>query len=210
MPASAESSTEPPVRGRPRSREADDAILWGALDLLAERGYAGLTMEGVAARAGVGKATLYRRWKSCEEVIVAAVSGFVEEKIHIPDTGSLEGDLHLLMERAAKTYRGRPGKIMPGLVAAMADSLAVAQAVRTRFLAGRRTALASVIRRAVARGELAAEVDEELALDFLGGPLFYRLLVTGGPLDDTLVDGVVKTMLHGMPKPEGPNMEGQS
>jgi AcrR family transcriptional regulator len=201
---------KPPARGRPRSSEADDAILWATLDLLAERGYAGLTMEGIAARAGVGKATLYRRWKSCEEVIVAAVSGFVEAEIHIPDTGSLEEDLHLLMERAVKTYRGRPGKIMPGLVAAMADSAAVARAVRTRFLTDRRRALAAVIDRAVARGELAMDVDEELALDFLGGPLFYRLLVTGGPLDDALVDGVVRLMLHGMPKPESPNMEDDS
>ena len=72
MPASTQNSMKPPARGRPRSSEADDATLWATLDLLAERGYAGLTMEGIAARAGVGKATLYRGWKSCEEVIVAA------------------------------------------------------------------------------------------------------------------------------------------
>lgn len=192
---------ETPTRGRPRSQAADDAILWASLDLLAEGGCGRLTMEGIAARAGVGKATLYRRWKSCEEVVAAAVAGFVEEEIQIPDTGSVESDLRLLMSQAVKAYRGRPGKIMPGLLAAMAESDAVTEVVRTRFLTGRRQALGTVVERAVARGELAADVDVALTLDFLGGPLFYRLLVTGGPLDERLVHGVVTTLLHGLPKP---------
>lgn len=192
---------ESPTRGRPRSPEADQAILWASLDLLAEGGYAGLTMDGIAARAGVGKATLYRRWKSCEDVVAAAVAHFVEGEIQIPDTGSLEQDLRLLMQRAIETYRGRPGRIMPGLLSAMADSDAVAHSVRARFLTPRREALAAVLERGVARRELAAGLDVELALDFLGGPLFYRLLVTGGPLDDKLAGGVVNTMLHGLPKP---------
>jgi len=187
--------------GRPRSQEASDAIIWATLDLLADSGFAGLTMEGIAARAGVGKATLYRRWKSCEDVVAGAVAHLVEGGIHIPDTGSLEGDLRLLMERAVTTYHGRPGRIMPGLVSAMAHSDTVARAVRSQFLAGRREALAGVVERGVARGELSADVDVELVLDFLGGPLFYRLLVTGGPLDDALAKGVVNTVLHGLPKP---------
>jgi AcrR family transcriptional regulator len=154
-------------------------------------------MEGIAARAGVGKATLYRRWKSREDVVAAAVADFVAD-IAIPDTGSVEEDLLLLERRAVAVYRGRPGRILPGLLAAMASSAEVAHAVRTRFLEGRRAALASVLARGVARGELRSDLDVELALDFLGGPLFYRLLVTGGPLDDTLASGVVTTMLHGM------------
>lgn len=201
MSAQTTAAAESPARGRPRSPEADKAILWASLDLLAEGGYAGLTMEGIAARAGVGKATLYRRWKSFEDVVAAAVTDFVEGKIQIPDTGSLEHDLRLLMQRAVETYRGRPGRIMPGLLAAMAESDAVAHAVRAGFLTQRREALATVLERGVARRELAAGLDVELALDFLGGPLFYRLLVTGGALDDGLVEGVVSTMLHGLPKP---------
>lgn len=176
---------------------------------MAEHGYASLTMERIALRAGVGKATLYRRWKRCEDVIAAAVAHFVSD-IHIPDTGSLEEDLRLLLEQAVRVYRGRPGKVMPGLVAAMADSDAVADAVRTQFLAGRRAALSTVLERGVARGELSADVDVELALDFLGGALFYRLLVTGGPLDDALVQGVVSTMLHGLPSPGSRNGEEES
>jgi AcrR family transcriptional regulator len=183
--------------GRPRSARADAAILDATLDLMAEGGYAALTMEGIADRAGVGKATLYRRWKSPEEVIVAAVAAFVE-RIEIPDTGSVADDLLLLMRQAVDVYRGRPGRVLPGLLAAMAASDEVGRSVRSHFLEGRRAALATVLHRAMERGELHPDVDVELVLDFLGGPLFYRVLVTGGPLDDDLADGVVDVVLHGV------------
>lgn len=182
--------------GRPRSAHADASILDATLDLLAEGGYAALTMEGIADRAGVGKATLYRRWKSPEEAVVAAVSSFVEE-IGIPDSGSVDEDLRLLMGQAVEVYRGRPGRVLPGLLAAMAASEEVGRSVRTHFLEGRRAALATVLRRGMERGELPPDADIELILDFLGGPLFYRILVTGGPLDADLVDGVVDVVLHG-------------
>lgn len=185
------------VRGRPRSAKVDASLRQAALDLLAEDGYGSLTMEAIAARAGVGKATLYRRWKSTAEVVTAAVAERVKE-IRIPDTGSVEEDLLALMTQAVALYRGPTGRIMPGLIAAMAADEGVAQAVRTRFLTGRRAALAAVLERSVARGELAPGVDIPLALDFLGGPLFYRLLVTGGPLDDDFAAGVVGVLLRGV------------
>ena len=193
--------------GRPRSARADAAILDATLELLAEGGYAALTMEGIADRAGVGKATLYRRWKSPEEVVAAAVATFVEE-IRIPDTGSLEEDLRLLMHRAVEVYRGRPGRVLPGLLAAMAASEEVGRAVREHFLDGRRAALATVVDRAVERGELDPAVDVELVLDFLGGPLFYRILVTGGALDDALAGGVVDVVLRGVGQPSSGGDEG--
>lgn len=183
--------------GRPRSKRADAAILDATLDLLAEGGYAALTMEGIADRAGVGKATLYRRWRSPEEAVVAAVSSFVEE-IRIPDSGSVDEDLRLLMRQAVDVYRGRPGRVLPGVLAAMAASEEVGRSVRTHFLEGRRAALATVLRRGMERGELPPDADVELILDFLGGPLFYRILVTGGPLDAGLVHGVVDVVLHGV------------
>lgn len=200
-----------PGPGRPRSKEADQAILRASLDLLAQGGYAGLTMAGIADAAGVGKATLYRRWKSPEQVIVAAVTGFVEE-IRIPDAGSVEDDLLLLMLRAVEVYRGRAGDILPGLLAAMAACEAVASAVRGHFLEGRRAALAAVLQRGVDRGELRPDLDVELALDFLGGPLFYRVLVTGGPLDEAFARSAVNVMLRGVARDERftPNQQEES
>lgn len=183
--------------GRPRSARADAAILDATLDLLAEGGYAALTMEGIADRAGVGKATLYRRWKSPEEAMVAAVTAFVEE-IRIPDSGSVDEDLRLLMRQAVEVYRGRPGRVLPGLLAAMAASEEVGGSMRRHFLEDRRAALATVLHRGIERGEIPPDVDVELVLDFLGGPLFYRILVTGGALDDDLAGGVVDVVLHGV------------
>lgn len=183
--------------GRPRSEAATRAILEAAIDLMAEDGYEGLTMEGVAARAGVGKTTVYRRWASKEALVRATVQAFVSW-IPIPDTGSVREDLLALERQAVSVYRGRPGRLMPALVSAMARSSSLADAIRDDFLRSRRAALRTVLRKGQARGELRADADLELALDFLGGPLFYRLLVTGGPLDDGLAEGVVDVMLHGV------------
>lgn len=183
--------------GRPRSERATRAILEAAIDGLAEDGFEGLTMEGVAARAGVGKATVYRRWSSKPELVRAAVEAFVSE-IEIPDTGSVREDLLVLEREAVAVYRGRPGHLMPGLVSAMARHPDLAESVREDFLRARRAALRTVLTRGIERGELRSGIDLELALDFLGGPLFYRLLVTGGPLDDALALGVVDIMLRGL------------
>lgn len=183
-------------RGRPRSGLAHQAILSATLELLAEEGWSGLTIEGIARRAGVGKTTIYRRWDSLEEVLTAAVQGVVSE-IVIPDAGSIRSDLLELMHRAVEVYRGEPGRMMPGLVSAMARHPAVAAAVRRGFLADRREALKAVLDRGIERKELRADVDRELLLDFLGGPLFYRLLVTGGTIDEQLARGTVDVMLRG-------------
>jgi AcrR family transcriptional regulator len=183
--------------GRPRSERAHKAILRSALELLAERGYEGFTMEAIAERAGVGKATVYRRWKGRDEVLTAAVAGFVTENT-IPDTGSVEEDLLLLMRGAVRNYQGLPGRIMPGLISAMAQDETLARTFRHGFLEQRRCALREVLERGIRRGELREEVDLELALDFMGGALFTRLLLTGGPVDDDLARGSVDMMLRGM------------
>ncbi len=193
--------------GRPRSERVHGAILSATLTSLAEDGWSGLSMEGIARRAGVGKAALYRRWKSLEEVVTAAVDEMVSE-IEIPDEGSIEADLLELMHQAVALYRGVSGRMMPGLVAAMAQHESVARAVRKGFLAPRRRALGRVLERAVARSELRGDLDHELALDFLGGPLFYRLLITGGPLDDALARGTVDVMLRGLGQAKRTGNEG--
>lgn len=184
-------------RGRPRNEAAHRAILDATLALLREAGYGAVTMEGVAERAGVSKKTVYRHWSSPEELIAEAVERIVSA-IRIPDTGSTERDLLALMRDAVRVYRvPANAALMPGLVAAMAQSPRIARAVRSGFLATRRAALAQVLDRGVARGDLRRTLNRELALDVLGGPLFYRLLITGQTIDDRLARGVVELMLHG-------------
>jgi len=183
--------------GRPRDGRADRAILQATLHLIAERGINELRIDEVADRARVGKATIYRRYRSKDELVGAAVTSLVSD-ISIPDTGSTDSDLRELMRGAVRVYRGSvEAGVMPGLVDAMARDPGLARAVREGFLERRRKALAAVLERGVERGDLRPDLDLELALDVLGGPLFYRLLITGGPIDNELADGVADLILRG-------------
>jgi len=184
--------------GRPRDARADRAILEATLELIAELGVYEFRTEDVAARAGVGKGAIYRRYDSKDELVTAAIAALVNVEIVVPDTGSTREDLLILMREAVELYRGSlAARLMPNLIGAMAQKPVLAKAVRDGFLAGRRAALTDVLRRGVERGELRPDLDAELALDVLGGPLFYRLLVTGGPLDEQLAEGVADLILRG-------------
>jgi AcrR family transcriptional regulator len=184
--------------GRPRDARADRAILEATRELIADLGVYGFRTEDVAARAGVGKGAIYRRYRSKDELVTAAVAALVGEEIAVSDTGSTRADLVILMREAVALYRGSAaGRLMPNLIGAMAQKPDLARAVREGFLAGRRGALSQVLRRGVERGDLRPDLDVELALDVLGGPLFYRLLVTGGPLDEQLAEGVADLILRG-------------
>jgi AcrR family transcriptional regulator len=199
-----QSETAVPRIGRPREERVDRAIIAAALDLMAEFGISELRMDQVAERAGVGKAAIYRRFQSKDEMVAAAISDLVSE-IAVPDSGSTRTDLVALMREAVVLYRKSiAGKLMPSLVDAMRRDQSLARVVREDFLAGRRAALQQVLDRGIARGDLRAELDVELTLDVLAGPLFYRLLITGGPLDERLVQGVVDLILESN-KPKDPS-----
>ncbi|MFP2925999.1 TetR/AcrR family transcriptional regulator [Pyxidicoccus sp. 3LG] len=189
--------------GRPRSEEAHGAILDAAISLIREVGYDALAMDAIAARAGVGKATVYRRWPSKETLVAEALERLMRA-IPVPDTGTTGGDLRVMMRDALDMYRdASTGALLSGLVAAMARSERIARAVRDGFIAARRDALRQVLQRGVVRGELRKGLDVDLVLDLLGGPLFYRFLITGGPLDERLIRGVVEAVLRGFsPSPK--------
>jgi AcrR family transcriptional regulator len=190
--------TDRPRRlGRPREPRADRAILAAVLELMAERGVSALSMDDVARRAGVGKAAIYRRYRSKDELIAAAVAALVSD-IEVPDTGSTHDDLLALMWDAVEVYTSAiAASAMPSLVEAMSRDRELAHAIRNGFLAGRRAALQKVLERGVERGDLRPDLDVELALDVLGGPLFYRLLVTGGAIDEQLAAGVTELIMRG-------------
>jgi AcrR family transcriptional regulator len=184
--------------GRPRDERTDRAILEATRALMAEVGVYEFRTADLAARAGVGKGAIYRRYGSKDELVTAAIASLVSEEIVVPDTGSTRNDLLVLMREAVEVYRGSgAGRLMPNLVGAMAQKPALAKAVREGFLAGRRAALSEVLTRGIERGDLQPDLDVELALDVLGGPLFYRLLITGGPIDERLAEGVADLVLRG-------------
>lgn len=183
--------------GRPREPRADRSIVKAVLELIAEGGVPDLRMDEVARRAGVGKAAIYRRYRSKDELIAAAVSALVSE-IEVPDSGSTHDDLLALMRDAVEVYSSSvAASAMPSVVEAMSRDRQLAHAVREGFLAGRRAALRAVLERGVERRELRPDLDFELALDVLGGPLFYRLLITGGQIDEQLAQGIADLILRG-------------
>jgi AcrR family transcriptional regulator len=183
--------------GRPRDARADRAIITATIELMAEHGVHALRMDDVADRAGVGKATIYRRYRSKEELVTDAVGALVSE-IEIPDSGSTRTDLLVLMREAVELYSGSlAAGLMPTVIDEMSRNAEFAAVARDRVLTARRAALRSVFDRGVLRGDLRSDLDVELALDVLGGAVFYRLLVTGGPIDERLAENVVDLILRG-------------
>jgi len=168
--------------GRPRSEAARRAILDAASGELEERGYAALTMQGIAQRAGVGKQTVYRWWPSKADIVLEALVEVADSRIAVPDTGALPTDLTAFL---AATFRQRGQR--PVLLGLMAEALldpAFARKFRDRFLFSRRAALRGILDRAAARGEIAPDLDPELLIDVVYGVLWYRLMLDHAPLDE--------------------------
>jgi AcrR family transcriptional regulator len=161
-------------------------------------GYDAVTMDAIAARAKVGKATVYRRWSSKETLAVEAI-GRIMSAMPIPDTGSVRGDLLRLMRSALAMY-GDPAtaKLLSGLVVAMARSAPIGRAVRSGFVATWRHAVGRAMERGVARGELPETLDLDIANELLSGPLFHRFLITGGRVDERFTRTVVDSTLRGL------------
>jgi AcrR family transcriptional regulator len=183
--------------GRPRDARTDRAILDASLALIAEVGVHDFRMDDVAERAHVGKSAIYRRYRSKDELVGATVAALVSD-IAVPDTGDTRKDVVALMDGAVDVYTDPiRAAVMPSLVGAMQRRPDLSRTIREGFLTGRREALRDVLARGIARGDLAADLDMELALDVLGGPLFYRLLITGGPINRELAEGVADLVMRG-------------
>jgi AcrR family transcriptional regulator len=168
---------------RPRAVQADEAIREAALALLRELGYAGLTIEGVAARAGVAKTTVYRRWPSKAEL--AFEVGLHPSDLGLaPDTGSLAGDLAEVAARIVRSL-GRPvaAEALAGLLGDVRRDRTLMATLVDRFIGSERAWMAAILERAARRRELAGPTDPALVLDLLLGPLLARAFFTGGSVD---------------------------
>jgi AcrR family transcriptional regulator len=183
--------------GRPRDARADGAILDATLRLVGSVGLGGLTMDAVAATAGVSKATIYRRWASKEALVLDAwMACFTDDTI--PDTGSLERDLVTILGGLRDNItKGLLARVLPQMVAASQVNEELARAYR-EFVLNRRARTTVVLTRAIERGELPAGMDLDLVQEMLVGPLFYRTLLSREVIDDDLVATVVQTVLAGV------------
>jgi AcrR family transcriptional regulator len=190
----------PKVRtpGRPRSVATRDAILKAAYQILNEAGFAGFTVEGVAARAGAGKATIYRWWKSkgtlaIEAFLVALTPRLEQRQEGVSAIVDLRAQVHL----AAGIYRGRAGQLLRELIALGQEDSATSRRLRTDFVEPRRQAAMHLLERAVASGELPRQTDIAVLADALWGPILHRLLVSHAPIDRRFIDKLLDLVLGG-------------
>jgi AcrR family transcriptional regulator len=182
--------------GRPRSTEADAAILDATVELFAEAGFEGLTIEGVAARAGVGKGTIYRRYPNKLDLVLSAVRCYARAGEPAPDTGTTRGDVGVLVDDFVTVLTDTPvGRLVPNLMVARrrVPELELAHAEITDEA---RSRSATVVRRAVARGDFRVGVDADLVADMFAGAVFYRFVVTRKPLDERFRGGLVEAVLR--------------
>jgi AcrR family transcriptional regulator len=190
--------------GRPRSEKAEAAILAATIDLLLERGLRTMSMDDVAARAGVSKATIYRWWHSKELLALDALAAEWATPTDAAerDTGSLRGDLLARFRPWLRQLNKKPyGRVVAGLVAEAQTDPAFGTLYRERFVQPRRDATRLLLQRAIDRGEIAAAIDIEATLDLLYGPIYHRLLHGHAPLTDRfaqhIVDAVIKAISTG-------------
>jgi AcrR family transcriptional regulator len=181
------------------------AIRNAVMNERAEVGYGRLSIEAVARRAGVGKTAVYRRWNNKLEMVLEIVSGVAERAVPLPDTGSFAGDLALLMMIVSKALQHRiASQIIPDLMAEAARNPQIAETLQ-RALRTHQTAVGDkLVGRAVARGELPAGADPQLAVDLMVGPLYWRLAVARIPISDDHLERLtvaVTTALKSMPPP---------
>jgi len=194
MPAGETSPATTRRRGRPRDDAAEQAILDAVVQLLKERGFAGLTIAGVATRAGVGKPTVYRRWASKPELVVDAIER-LSKPIATRRTGDLHTDLRRLIGAVIAELTSPPlGTAMIAMLADMHADPDLAGRVQRRLTQPRRIVIKDVIEQAIENGELQTNTDSDLMLNLLIGPPLYRWLTTGKVLSGSGITRVVDTV----------------
>lgn len=185
-------------RGKVRDEDKRAAIVGAALDVLTESGPAGLTMERIAARAGVSKVTLYKWWSHRAHIALDGLLAELQPALAWPDSGDFAADLHTQVEALVTALTGPRGSAIRAVIAAGQEDPDVREAFVQRFLEPRRAEARAAFSRARDRGRLRPDLDLEAAIDVVYGPLYYRLLLAHRPLDDGDVRVLVGTALAGL------------
>jgi AcrR family transcriptional regulator len=186
--------TEEPRRGRPRDPSRDQAIVDAVIDVLVRDGYDRLTMEGVAAAAGVGKATVYRRWGSKAELVIDAMAT-LRPAIEPIDTGSLDGDIEVMVRQSCNSLSRRTQQVMVSICSALPREPELLVAFRTRFAEPRIARIAEMFERSQRRGELRPDLDVPMAASLLPSLLLQRALMTGEPAGLAYAQQIVSSVL---------------
>ncbi|WP_224372171.1 TetR/AcrR family transcriptional regulator [Hyalangium versicolor] len=208
---------EPAQPGRKRDPSRDAKLLDATLEVLSEVGAAGLTMDIVAARAGAGKATIYRRWASKTELVIDAVAHMKRNQVdleHLPDTGTLRGDLLGLFKPQSIEEGERRLKIMTGLASLLSQDPALAEAANAAVVQPWAEAHFALMKRAIERGEISASADIGTLSQVIPSMAAYRTLVQRKPMDlaflVSMVDGVIMPALRSQPSEGSPSRADKS
>jgi AcrR family transcriptional regulator len=186
--------TDPPRTsrgGRPRDPSRDGVIRAAILSLLADVGYGALTMDAVAAEAGVGKATIYRRWRTKEDLVVDTISEINRAQMPVPDTGSLEGDLREMLHAVVGGINGPSGAATQSLLSTIPHHPALAEAFREGPLGVWQKGFEQIFARAEARGELRPGMTDTVVAESITAPLVQRWLVRAEPVTEAYADDVL-------------------
>jgi AcrR family transcriptional regulator len=186
-------------RGRPRSEQARAAVLAAAGDLMLQGGMGACTMEAIAVRAGVSKATIYRWWPSRGAVALEGLLEQTRESIEIPADLSTSDALRFQLRALVELLQDSScGPLMRGLIGQAQSDPEIAAALRERWLAPRRAVAVETIRAGIARGEVRPDIDVVVAADQVFAPIYYRLSFGHDPLDGDLADRLVDQMMAGL------------
>jgi AcrR family transcriptional regulator len=197
-PATVPNAVPPNKLGRPLDVSRDADILDAALDVLAEEGFDGMTIDMVAARAKAGKATLYRRWPSKTELVIDAVACMKNSDINLndlPDTGTLRGDLIAMMKPAPIRDATHKMRVMAGLVSLIARNPELAEAARAAVIAPRAEINRRFLQRAIDRGEIPADIDIPLIAMISPSMVTYRTMMLGKPVDRDYLIGILDKVI---------------
>ena len=185
-------------RGRPRCESIQQKILQTTYEMLNEVGFNELTIEGIAARAEVGKPTIYLRWSNKASLVMDAFLAATTAELAFPDTGSVIEDVRLQMQQLVKLMNSPKGQIIATIIGGGQTDPELIEAFRCNWLLARRTEAKKAIERGIDRGELPVGLNLELAIDLLYSPLFYRLLLRHQALSDNFVDELIGMAMKGL------------
>ena len=185
-------------RGRPRSPDARAAILRATREILQEGGITAVTMEGIAARAGVGKPTIYRAWPNAHAVAMAAMMDAKGAAPKLARTRSAIADLKRQLRSVAEVFATRMGRQVTSMIAAASADSELSKVFRNHFILARREEGRALITRAIDAREINRKIDVDVALDMIYGPIFYRLLMGHAALDGKFTDAVVDHAVSGL------------
>jgi AcrR family transcriptional regulator len=184
--------------GRPRSQQSRAAVLRATSELMREVGLRAMTTDDIAARSGASKATIYKWWPNKYAVAVEAFLSEMAVESPDPDTGSAREDFRLALRGLIHFYTGENGRAYAQLVGEAQFDPKIGAELRDHLVGSRRELVRAIWDRGVARGELRADVDPEVAIDLIFGPAMYRLVAGHAPLDDTAAEAVVDAAIRGL------------